>query len=126
MPIEAPPRPIEPGQRLARWFGPPYNAWFVGKVDHINKRRTKSENVCVAFNDATFGETRGMFVADADTYGTDRLWCLLRAIPIELDADDEAEAGQSATGGTAAPATHAAGSSTSAGISAGAGSSGSK
>ena len=116
MPIEAPPRPIEPGQRLARWFGPPCNAWFVlGKVDHINKRRTKSENVCVAFKDPTFGETRGMFVADADTYGADRLWSLLRAIPIELD-DDEDEAGQGAT-----PATPRA-----AGISAGAGSSGSK
>ena len=70
--------------------------------------------MCVAFNDETFGETRGMFVADEETYGADRLWCLLCAIPIELD-DDEDEAGQSAT-----PATPAAGSS------AGAGSSGSK
>ena len=32
------PHDIEPGQKLARWFGSPYNAWFVGKVDHINKR----------------------------------------------------------------------------------------
>ena len=96
---------IDPGQKLAlaRWFGPPYNAWFVGKVDHVNKRRTKSENVCVAFNDETFGETSGMFVADEETYGADRLWCLLRAIPIELDDEDDDEAAEGATGGTAVP-----------------------
>ena len=30
-----------------------------------------------------------MFVADADTYGADKLWCLLKGIPIELDSSDE-------------------------------------
>ena len=79
---------------MARWFGPPYNAWFVGKVDHINKRRTKQENVCVAFNDKEYGETHGMFVADAATYGADKLWCLLKPITIDLSDDDESGDGE--------------------------------
>ena len=91
------------------------------KVDHINKRRTKSENVCVSFNNETFGETHGMFVADDETYGADRLWCLLRAIPIDLDDEDDDDAAEGATGGTAVPAAPVASSSA-----AGAGSSGSK
>ena len=28
-------------------------------------------------------------VADAETYGADRLWCVLKPIPIELDDDDD-------------------------------------
>ena len=44
------------------------------------------QNVCVAFNDGN-----GMFLADAESYGADKLWCLLKPIPIELDEDDEAE-----------------------------------
>ena len=83
------PHEIQPGQKMARWFGPPYNAWFVGTVDHVNKRRTKSENVCVAFESETEGKTTGMFVAEAETYGADKLWCLLKPIPIELDSEDE-------------------------------------
>ena len=83
------PHDIEPGQKLARWFGPPYNAWFVGKVVHINKRRTVTENVCVAFSDETYGETTGQFVADKETYGAERLWCLLRQIPVPLDEDSD-------------------------------------
>ena len=68
------------------------NAWFVGKVDHVNKRRTVTENVCVAFSDETHGETTGEFVADKETYGTNKLWCLLRqiAIPLDEDSDDSA------------------------------------
>ena len=31
--------------------------------------------------------TRGMMVAEAETYGADRLWVLLKPIPIELDSD---------------------------------------
>ena len=59
----------------------------------MSKRRTKLENVCVAFNDETFGETRGMFVADAQTYGADKLWCVLKPIPIDFTGDsDEADA----------------------------------
>ena len=83
------PHDLEVGQRMTQWFGSPYNAWYVGKIVEINKRRTKSENVSVAFNDETYGETRGMIVADSDTYGADRLWCMLKPIPIELDDDDD-------------------------------------
>ena len=62
----------------------------MGKVDHINKRRKKSENVCVAFTNETEGEAVAMFTADADEYGADRLWCLLKPIAIELsDSEDE-------------------------------------
>ena len=39
------------------------------------------------FNDETYGETRGLMVAE--TYGADRLWCLLKPIPVELDSDSE-------------------------------------
>ena len=74
---------------MAQWFGPPYNAWYVGKIVEINKRRTKSENVSAAFNDETYGETRGMIIADPDTYGADKLWCMLKPIPIELNDDDD-------------------------------------
>ena len=50
----------------------------------VNKKRTKQENVCVAFNDGD-----GMFLASAESYGADKLWCLLKPIPIELDEDDD-------------------------------------
>ena len=44
------------------------------------------------FTDATHGETRGMIVADPNTYGADKLWCMLKPIPIELDnSDDESD-----------------------------------
>ena len=71
------PHDLEPGQLLARRFGPPYNTWYMGKIDEVNRRRTKSENVSVAFNDTTHGETRGMFIADAESYGAEKLWVLL-------------------------------------------------
>ena len=80
------PHDLEVSQKLARWFGPPYNAWYVGNIAEVNKRRTKSENVSVEFDDDTYGETRGMFVAAAETYGTDKLWVVLKPIPIELDS----------------------------------------
>ena len=48
----------------------------MGNVVEINKRRIKSENVCVDFKDG-----RGMFVADAETYGADKLWVVLKPIP---------------------------------------------
>ena len=51
----------------------------------MNKKRTKQENVCVAFDDGD-----GMFLADAESYGADKLWCLLKLIPIEL-SESEAE-----------------------------------
>ena len=34
------------------------------------------------------GTGHGMFLADAGSYGADKLWCLLKPIPIELDSDD--------------------------------------
>ena len=80
------PHDLEVGQKLARWFAPPYNAWYVGNIWEVNRRRTKSENVSVEFDDDTYGETRGMFVAAAETYGTDKLWVVLKPIPIELDS----------------------------------------
>ena len=43
----------------------------------------------MAFNDTIHGETRGMFIADAESYGAKRFWVLLKGIPIELDGDDE-------------------------------------
>ena len=41
------------------------------------------------FDDDTYGETRGMFVAAAETYGTDKLWVVLKPIPIELDEESD-------------------------------------
>ena len=55
----------------------------VGKVVEVNKRRTKSENVSVEFVDQTYGETRGAIVATAETYGADKLWVVLKPIPID-------------------------------------------
>ena len=34
------------------------------------------------------GETRGLFVADAETYGVNKLWVALRTIPIDVDGSD--------------------------------------
>jgi hypothetical protein len=47
------------------------------------------ENVSVEFKDDTYGVTRGTFVAEADTYGADNFWVVLKpiAIPINLEED---------------------------------------
>ena len=59
----------------------------------------KSENVSVEFKDDTDGETRGKFLATADTYGADKLWVLLEPIAINLDSDDDDdEAGAGSSG----------------------------
>ena len=58
----------------------------LAQIAEINKRRTKTENVSVEFNEV-HGETRGLMVADAATYGTDKLWVILKGIPIDLDSD---------------------------------------
>ena len=81
------------GGGLALWFSAPYNAWYVGKIKEINRRRTVSENVAVEFVDEQYGETVGHIVADKDTYGADRSWVVLKPIPIELDSEDEAVGG---------------------------------
>jgi len=82
------PHDLQVSQKLARWFGPPYNSWYVGSIAEVNKRRTKMENVSVEFKDDTYGVTRGTFVAEADTYGADKLWVVLKPIPIELEEDE--------------------------------------
>ena len=39
------PHDLEVGMKVTRWFSYPYNAWFVGEVFEVNRRRTKTENV---------------------------------------------------------------------------------
>ena len=39
----------------------------------MNKRKKVKDNVCVAFNDETYGETTGEFIALKETYGADKL-----------------------------------------------------
>ena len=81
------PHDLQVGQPLARWFSHPYNAWYVGKVIEINRRRTVSENVSAQFIDPESGiETWGSFVAERETYGASKLWVLLEPIPV--DASD--------------------------------------
>ena len=60
------PHDLEEGQKIARWFGPPYNEWFIGKVMEINKKRTKSENVTVEYTDKRWGKTWSNFLADKE------------------------------------------------------------
>jgi hypothetical protein len=82
------PHDLEVGQKLARWFGHPYNSWYMGKIAEVNKRRTKSENVSVEFTHETEGETRGIFVAERETYGASRLWVLMEQIPIDVEDEE--------------------------------------
>ena len=67
----------------------PLRAGFV-KIVEINRRRSKSENVAVQFSNETEGETQSLMIADANTYGADRLWVVLRPLPIEVDDDSSA------------------------------------
>ena len=83
------PGDLETGTFVARWFGAPYNKWYVGKILEVNKRRTVQENVtAITFTDEVDGETLGHFVASKDNYGADRDWVLLKQITIELDAGE--------------------------------------
>ena len=50
-------------------------------------RRTKTDNVLVQFISPDDGETTGILIADAETYGVDKLWVVLRTIPIDVDAE---------------------------------------
>ena len=69
-----------------------FTSWLIAWGNRRRaKRRTKSENVSVEFKDETDGETRGMFVAEADTYGADKLWVVLKPIPIELDEEGSSD-----------------------------------
>lgn len=85
------PHDIQVGAQLAQWFGPPYDAWFIGTVHEVNRRRTKTENVSVRFVSPEDGETRGVFVASAQTYGADKLWVLVSQVPISVGTDTESE-----------------------------------
>ena len=38
-----------------------------------------------------FGQTEGPFVADKETYGVGKQWCVLKGIPIRVDSDDDSE-----------------------------------
>ena len=55
------PHDLEPGSeneqhfKVPLWFGPPSNAWYVGTVMQVNKRRKKSENVATEFHDEKEG-----------------------------------------------------------------------
>ena len=86
------PQDLEVGQKVARWFGSPYNAWYTGKIEQVNKRKTIQDNVTAEFTDETHGTTWGHWVASADTYGADRKWVLLKPVPIELDDEEMGEA----------------------------------
>ena len=64
-------------------------AWHIGKIVEVNRRRTKSENVSAIFNNPTEGETRGVLVADPSTYGAEKLWVLVRQVPVEISEDSD-------------------------------------
>ena len=66
-----------------------YYAWHIGKIVEVNRRRTKSENVSAIFNNPTEGETRGVLVADPSTYGAEKLWVLVRQVPVEISEDSD-------------------------------------
>ena len=59
----------------------------------MERRRTVTENVTVDFFDAEDGHTRGHFVANEDTYGSDRYWVLLKPKSVALEdfGDDPEE-----------------------------------
>ena len=52
----------------------------------------------VELKDDTYGVTRGTFVAEADTYGADKFWVVLKPIPIDLEEDQgDEQSGSSAS-----------------------------
>ena len=63
------------------------------KIEQVNKRHIKQENVTAEFHNETHGKKWGHWVANAVTYGADRQWVLLKPIPINLDEDDDMGAG---------------------------------
>ena len=61
--------------------------------------------IIVEFNDATYGETRGMIVAAPETYGVNKLWLVLEPIGIDVGgssgsspSEHEDSAGEDASG----------------------------
>ena len=83
------PHDLELGRKVALWFGEGYNAWYMGKIELVNKRRTKQDNVTAEFCDETYGKTWGHWCASMDNYGADHKWVLLKPILIELDDEEE-------------------------------------
>ena len=56
------------------------------------------ENVWASFFDAHGGETEGAWVANAATYGADKLLVLLKPIAVELDDEPEPSPAPGAAG----------------------------
>ena len=56
------------------------------------------ENVWASFFDAHGGETEGSWVANAATYGADKLLVLLKPIAVELDDEPEPSPAPGAAG----------------------------
>ena len=53
------------------------------QIDGGRRRRTYRSSSSTR----PYGETRGTFVAEADTYGADKLWLVLKPIPIDVEAE---------------------------------------
>ena len=69
------------------------------KITRLDKRCTKTDNVHAEFNDEEFGKTEGHLLADKETYGADKLWCILKGIPVDLDSEgEEGEEGKEGEG----------------------------
>ena len=88
------PNDVEVGDTVAKWYGPPDNKWWVGKVWAVNKRLKKKENISVNFDaGGEYGATSDNILADAESYGSDKIggWVLLKPIPIDLDKDEAVE-----------------------------------
>ena len=86
------PHDLEVAQKIARWFGPPYNKWYVGNITEVNKRRTKSENISAEFEHEEDGTTWGHFNASAEDYGADKLWVVLEPIALDVDPSPDTPA----------------------------------
>ena len=74
--------------------------WYTGKISRSTSGARSRTNVTAEFCDPKDSKTWGHWIADANTYGTDRLWVLIKPIPIDLDEDDAemGEASGSASG----------------------------
>ena len=81
--------PIQQTAAPPNRIAPPFNAWYVRTIAEVNRRKTVSENVSVAYKDEGGQVTRGLMCAEAQTYGADRLWVVLKPIAIELESDME-------------------------------------
>ena len=66
------PKDLVVGNRVAFWFGPPFDKWCIGKITEINKRKTTSDNVKVQFEDGPVN-----LLVSTETYGVEKEWVLL-------------------------------------------------